>query len=844
MLRESRREGPPSIPTAAGERRRRPSLRGLCCASRRSGPAGAGAPRSLVLPLHHADSPTSSCRTPPWDGSSARAGESKCPSDLGDVFEDSVEDLFAEPEAEPGSSTGEGCFCRRRRSVRNSDPGRRAWWWRLVVATVCLCVVRTVAEVAVRTWQSRAARMALVPVRVWECVEYAVLLAAPSTCAAALHMWRHLELPNSDGPIGQRIVCALKWTVFVSMALVAVLFHRGDVVVRIALVLYVPSVLVFWVLVGRNSGLQRFGRIWWLFVPLIFEYKALWWWTQHVTLSDEQKWRALGRLNAKYAPRVFWLLVDLGGVFVKIGQLLSLLPAGVLPEAYIKELKKLQNTVPPRPGDEVRELVEDELGCSIESVFSRFDDKPIGSASIGQVHRARLRKDGREVVVKVQYPEVSQTIEPDFNNCERIVWFFDKTRCEEVREAKKYYINELDFMLEARTLERVRSNLAGAFPAVRVPEPVMELCKPKVLVMTFLSGSSLLDGVMRMAEAIAKVRGKTVDELIAEFAQGATADAPEPDLAEQPAVQPKGRRRLRDRVKRLLGVTSLREALGRRVGVPDTAKVKLLNYCLAARCRAGNVGKVLFNHSIGRLGASPLEYKQAMPSFDPTELSATLWRVLGHQLFVDGLFSTDPHPGNILIGRKGDVGLIDFGQVCELSLRTRLRFARLILALHSEDSRATAQCHAELGYRSKAMLDRPGEINEELLALAARLKFGDTNGIKAQCFYRYRELTLEDPCVVERDDEGLGRVERMINIIRGTSLILGVWKGHCPTSLWLDIARDLLQRHADHPDLVRSPYGRLHQDSLDEVFYDAVDPLDFDPESLQGTRSRARSATI
>merc|ERR1711920_205275 len=238
-----------------------------------------------------------------------------------------------------------------------------------------------------------------------------------------------------------------------------------------------------------------------------------------------------------------------------------------------------------------------------------------------------------------------------------------------------------------------------------------------------------------------------------------------------------------------------------------------------------------FNYSIGRLGVSPLKYKQAMPSFDPTELSETSWRILGHQLFVDGLFSTDPHPGNILIGRKGDIGLIDFGQVCELSLHTRLRFARLIIALHSEDTHEIAQCHAELGYRSKAMVERPGEINEELLALAARLKFGDTNGIKAQCFYRYRELTLEDPCIVERDDEGLGRVERMINIIRGTSLILGVLKGHSPTTLWLDIARDLLRRHADHADILDSP--TLQLSSLDEVFYDARDPIDFDWSYLE-----------
>ncbi|CAE8598193.1 unnamed protein product, partial [Polarella glacialis] len=92
------------------------------------------------------------------------------------------------------------------------------------------------------------------------------------------------------------------------------------------------------------------------------------------------------------------------------------------------------------------------------------------------VHRARLAATNREVVVKVQYPEVSRTIEPDFNNCERIAWWLDKSRVSEVRETKKHYINELDFCQEANNLQRVRANLAREFPQVRVPEPILEYC--------------------------------------------------------------------------------------------------------------------------------------------------------------------------------------------------------------------------------------------------------------------------------------------------------------------------------------------------------------------------------
>ena len=103
---------------------------------------------------------------------------------------------------------------------------------------------------------------------------------------------------------------------------------------------------------------------------------------------------------------------------MKIGQMLSLLPQGVLPEAYLRCFKSLQTRVPPRPMAEVRRLIEDGLQRPLEQVFSGIDEAPVGSASIGQVHRGRLT-DGREVVVKVQYPDVSQTVEADFRNAER-----------------------------------------------------------------------------------------------------------------------------------------------------------------------------------------------------------------------------------------------------------------------------------------------------------------------------------------------------------------------------------------------------------------------------------------
>ena len=107
------------------------------------------------------------------------------------------------------------------------------------------------------------------------------------------------------------------------------------------------------------------------------------------------------------------LLEELGPTFVKIGQLMSK-RTDILPEKYCKELEVLCDNSNPLPYETVKSVIEDELGESTGELFSSFEKIPIGSASIGQVHKAVL-KDGREVVVKVQRPGVADIIKQDLN---------------------------------------------------------------------------------------------------------------------------------------------------------------------------------------------------------------------------------------------------------------------------------------------------------------------------------------------------------------------------------------------------------------------------------------------
>ena len=104
-------------------------------------------------------------------------------------------------------------------------------------------------------------------------------------------------------------------------------------------------------------------------------------------------------------------LEQLGPTFVKFGQILSLRP-DLIPKQYVQELGKLHDSVPPFPYKDVKNIIEQELHKPIDKIFSSFDETPIASASIAQVHKAVL-KDGQEVAVKIQRPRIKEKMEAD-----------------------------------------------------------------------------------------------------------------------------------------------------------------------------------------------------------------------------------------------------------------------------------------------------------------------------------------------------------------------------------------------------------------------------------------------
>lgn len=206
--------------------------------------------------------------------------------------------------------------------------------------------------------------------------------------------------------------------------------------------------------------------------------------------------KLLGEDHSEAAVRFRRVLEDLGPTYVKLGQVMSTRP-DVLPSSFINELKRLQDNVPPLGIEEIRAQVEDALGQPIDEVFASFDEKPIGAASIGQVHKATLH-DGRTVVIKVQRPGIESKIRSDLDILYSLSKLLEATIQEVelyspsgiIREFSSALLAELDFQNEARNMREFARNF-DEVKEVSVPEVIDELTTSQVLTMAFVDAQKL-----------------------------------------------------------------------------------------------------------------------------------------------------------------------------------------------------------------------------------------------------------------------------------------------------------------------------------------------------------------
>jgi predicted unusual protein kinase regulating ubiquinone biosynthesis (AarF/ABC1/UbiB family) len=264
---------------------------------------------------------------------------------------------------------------------------------------------------------------------------------------------------------------------------------------------------------GRAGRLARIGRLWaglsasWLGAKFrrVFASKA----------SRERIDEARRQADAK---RITETMGQMKGAFMKLGQLMSFM-SDSLPVEMRTALASLQAEAPPMDFPQIRDVVESELGKSLERAFARFDEQPLASASVGQVHRAKLAS-GEEVVVKVQYPGVADAIRSDMANVavlHRVIALgypaLDPKPVSE--ELRARITEELDYANEAKN-QRHFVSLYGNHPFIRVPRVIDAYSTSKILTSEFVKGKRWNDVLAGDDEAMKNRYG----EILFRFVMG------------------------------------------------------------------------------------------------------------------------------------------------------------------------------------------------------------------------------------------------------------------------------------------------------------------------------------
>ncbi len=239
-------------------------------------------------------------------------------------------------------------------------------------------------------------------------------------------------------------------------------------------------------------GWARLIRAYWVTIRVILSYYFL---RFRLRLAGpESASQLMLEAHRRNARRIHVAIERLGGLFIKVGQLISIM-TNVLPEPFRAQLETLQDRVPARPYADIEQRFAEEFAGRYPSeVFASFSPEPVASASIGQVHKARTQ-DGHSVAVKVQYPDINEIVRIDLAALGRIFsllhWIAPSHGLDAVFiEIRAMVLQELDFSAEAHNLQRICDNFARYKPLLPVefPTVIAELSTPRVLTTTWIEG--------------------------------------------------------------------------------------------------------------------------------------------------------------------------------------------------------------------------------------------------------------------------------------------------------------------------------------------------------------------
>lgn len=551
-----------------------------------------------------------------------------------------------------------------------------------------------------------------------------------------------------------------------------------------------------------GRGVRRQAYFWSRVTPVVADY---YWrvnssspYVKYVRTSTRSE--ELSTLHARHATTLFDVMLQLKGLYVKLGQVLSVSVLPV-PEPYRVLFRTLQGNV---PGHEnfsvVREVVEAELGTPLESVFDEFCETPLGAASIGQAHLAKI--GDQEVVVKVQYPDAAWQVPADIECVQGLMRIcvaagvVDESSANlSFNEFSRQFLAELNYTQEAQNLGEIyQSSLEPDSPYRRhkviVPEPLPKLCSPKIITMAYLPGPKLEDEARRQLKSL----GIDLSSLRETVSAGmdkeddAKVAVPKP-LAAQATGSPSSS----------WGVSILRW-VGNSVGMDAilwlARVVKQLTLSSSGALALGTkfAGTVVpLPSGVEEWADSRANlYQQSQRVALTEQWIHALFDVHGYQVFQQGLFNADAHPGNILVVENGNttdpqLGLIDFGQCKRLTLQEQADVGRLILAVADDRSDDDiAQAFRSLGIQSK---------NDSTVHLAklAKIMFGPLKTYHMDHKW-HREMHEEDR--VTYFPTSLSLVYRTAMLLRGLSLSLQIntsiaeeWRPHAQKAIELAEAK-------------------------------------------------------
>lgn len=499
-----------------------------------------------------------------------------------------------------------------------------------------------------------------------------------------------------------------------------------------------------------DEGARRSFYFWRNAFPIYLRYRYVMAMTRNMPCAEKDA--AFEKLHEKYADDIFDIVKTLKGFYVKIAQIGST-RADFMPQQFLDRATALQDQAPRMSFDRIEEIMQSSMDGKLYDIFETIDKEPLGVASIGQVHRAVLKHNKAEVVVKVQFPEAETRFRADIKTIKQFCKLAQPDHVPYLSEVEKQFMNEFDYRKEAENLELIANNLNKNDywkKQVVVPTPYKEYCTHDMLVMSYLKGPKLVDGIHEHFKTIAKYKNTTVEELKRKIA-----------LQEKMGL------------KREEGLSSM--------------KTKLLDFWITGNRKVSNATIGAYNYSFGLILGKPIEYYPSMQLLDLPKILKKVVQVHGYELLVDGAFNGDPHPGNILLLNDGRLGLIDYGQVKTISNAQRKNIAKLIVALVEKDAdRILDVMTNDIGIKTKHMNSKV--IEKLATVLIDRDDSSVTDGMNPQVFME--SLNKLDPIVCMPDDYVMAF--RMSLLLRGLSYALH-YENMSHAKEWETLARKAIQ---------------------------------------------------